>query len=178
MDVFLRDLRCGLRMLLKRKGFTLVVVLTLALATGTTTTLFSIVSKVLITPLAFEAPETIAFVWSRNEGLSRVRAPLTFTEYDDLRRKQQSFADVAALAGTVQTLTGATDPAYVDGYRVSASFFPLLGVEMCLGRTFHADVRRPRIASRAYRPHRDASARLRSGVDLGICRFRPSGLRT
>ena len=68
MDVFLRDLRCGLRMLLKRKGFTLVVVLTLALATGTTTTLFSIVSKVLFTPLAFEAPETIAFIWSRTRA--------------------------------------------------------------------------------------------------------------
>ena len=130
-------------MLLKRKGFTLVVVLTLALATGTTTTLFSIVSKVLVTPLAFEAPETIAFVWSRNEGLSRVRAPLTFTEYDNLRRKQQSFEDVAALAGTVQTLTGATDPAYVNGYRVSASLFPLMGVEMRLGRYFHADEDRP-----------------------------------
>ena len=114
MDAFLRDLRCGLRMLLKRKGFTLVVVLTLA--TGTTTTLFSIVSKMLVTPLAFEAAETIAFVWSRNEGLSRVRAPLTFTEYDDLQREQQSFENVAALAGTVQTLTGPTDPAYVNGW--------------------------------------------------------------
>jgi len=59
---------------------TLAVVLTLALATGTTTTLFSIVSKVLFTPFAFEAPETIVFIWSRNEGLPRVRAPLTFTE--------------------------------------------------------------------------------------------------
>ena len=92
MDAFLRDLRCGLRMLSKRKGFTLVVVLTLALATGTTTTLFSIVSKVLVTPLAFEAPETIAFVWSRNEGLSRVRAPLTFTE--KASRINRSFSKV------------------------------------------------------------------------------------
>ncbi len=133
-------------MLLKRKGFTLVVVLTLALATGTTTTLFSIVSKVLITPLAFEAAETIAFVWSRNEGLSRVRAPLTFTEYDDLQREQQSFENVAALAGTVQTLTGATDPAYL-GAAMRKRLTTSWSVPMCSRQIFVATKVEPQITT-------------------------------
>ena len=84
-------------------------------------TLFSLVSAVLFTPLPVESPEEIVFIQSRNDSLTRVRAPISLPDFVDLRREQTSFEDLAAMSGTVYTLTGLSEPISAFGGQRNAT---------------------------------------------------------
>ena len=136
METFYSDVRYGIRMLLKRKGFSLVVVATLALAIGANATLFSMVSTVLFLPMPFDEPDRIAFLYSQNPSLNRMRAGVSVPDFADLREELESFEGLAAFAWASHTLTGVEEPVRVAGVEVSANFFPLMGIDIVEGRPF------------------------------------------
>ncbi|HVG22311.1 MAG TPA: ABC transporter permease [Blastocatellia bacterium] len=136
METLLQDLRYGIRMLAKKPAFTAVAVLALALGIGANTAIFSVVNTVLLKPLPFKDPDQLMMVWEDNTKLGFPKdtpAPANFVDWKD---QNQVFDGMAAIATQTFNLTGVGEPEKLEGLRVSANFFPLLGVEPSLGRSF------------------------------------------
>jgi predicted permease len=132
-----QDLRYGVRMLLKKPGFTLTVVITLALGIGANTAVFSLVNAGLLKPLPLSESEQLMMVYTRTPG-----EPFDWVAYPDLmdwRAQSRSFSELSALIDNGVNLTGHGDPTRVVGGYVSANFFKLLRVEAASGRTFLPD---------------------------------------
>jgi macrolide transport system ATP-binding/permease protein len=130
-----QDLRFGARMLLKQPGFTLVAVLTLALGIGANTAIFSVVNAVLLRPLPYPEPDQLVQLLRADQSgkPSTVIGSATFVE---VKAQSQSLARIAAYEGGDMTLTGAGSAERVVSGAVTADFFPLLGVQLALGRNF------------------------------------------
>src|SRR5918912_4484717 len=132
----LQDFRFGLRVLLKRPGFTLVTVVTLGLSIGINTAVFSVVYAALVRPLPFAGPERLVVAAAENKrgGAAEVRgvAPADFVDW---RAQSRAFDGLAAYTGGGLTLDTGGLPEMISGVRVSEDFFPLLGVSPALGRT-------------------------------------------
>jgi predicted permease len=138
-----QDLRYGLRVLWKNPGFTVVAVLALALGIGANSAIFSVVNTVLLRPLPYRDPERLVMVWEdrSKQGYPRdTPAPANFIDWRD---QNQVFEGMAAIASQSFNLTGAGEPERIDGKRVSASLFPLMGVEPLVGRTFTPEEDQP-----------------------------------
>jgi putative ABC transport system permease protein len=142
-DEMIQDLRFGVRMMLKHKGFTAVAAFTLALGIGANTAIFSVVYGVLLRPLSFSEPEQLVVV---SQTRSRDRSgqlpkgqgrpsPFSPPNWLDFRAQQTVFADIGASAGTNFVLTD-NEPDRVPGANVSAGFFEALRVAPLAGRLF------------------------------------------
>ena len=127
MRTFVKDLRHGVRLLLKAPSFSTVVVLTLTLAIGANTLIFSIASFLLIRPLPFQDPDTIAFIYAVDPQRGTDRSAASYPDFVDWRDQSTSFERLAALTDTSYTLTGPADPMRVSGRRVSAGLFEAWG---------------------------------------------------
>ncbi|HEX8140381.1 MAG TPA: ABC transporter permease [Pyrinomonadaceae bacterium] len=137
MGTLWKDVRYGLRLLLKRPAFTLIAVLTLALGIGANTAIFSVVNAVVLRPLPFAGPERLVMVWETMPGNDRRSvAPGNFTDW---QRQAQSFEQLAGYSSAALNLTGDGEPERVTGAAVTANIFKTLGVEAARGRTFTAD---------------------------------------
>ena len=136
METLIQDLRYGIRLLAKKPGFTLVVVMTLALGIGVNTAIFSVVNTVLLRPLPYKDAEQIAVVWETLPSIGLEENTPAPANYIKWREQNEVFENIAAFTVGFTNLTGAGEPERVDSLRVSASVFPLLGVEPMLGRTF------------------------------------------
>ena len=141
METLLQDLRYGLRSLRNNPGFTVVAILTLALGIGVNTTIFTLINKTLLKPLAFPHSERLVLIWETfgkgpdNENI--VSAP----NFWDFQRQAQSFESMAIFdsAGRGYNLSASGDKQnaeQVSGLRVSSGFFSVLGAKPLLGRTF------------------------------------------
>jgi putative ABC transport system permease protein len=130
------DLRYALRQLAKSPGFTVVAVLTLALAIGANTAVLSLVNALLIRPLPYKAPESLVLLWERfpTQGLERI--PVSAPEYLDYEKQATSFEKIGAFNYAAYNLTTGDVPERVSGAVVSPALFPLLGVEPIKGRVF------------------------------------------
>jgi len=136
MDTLLQDLRYGIRSLLKNPGFTLVAVLALALGVGANTAIFSVVNRLLLSPLPFKDPDRLVMVWEKNIPRNRERNVVSPANFLDWNRQNQVFEHLAALAESPVNLTNAGEPEEFQAQFVTASFFPLLGVQPAYGRAF------------------------------------------
>ena len=138
MTDILQDVRYAVRMLLKNPGFTLVAVLTLAFGIGANTTIFSVVSSVLLKPLPYSNPEGLVKVWSRFTGIGLPNDLNWFSapEFRDLSQQNRSFSDVAVIGGDSYSLGLSGNPQSVSGAPVSPSLFSILGATPKLGRAF------------------------------------------
>jgi putative ABC transport system permease protein len=136
MNNLWQDLRYGARMLIKNSGVTFIAVLALALGIGANTAIFSVVNAVLLRPLPFVRSEQLVLVWEKfaRQGLDQI--PVSAPEFTEYRDQNQSFQEIAAFDTTDFNLTGGDAPERIPGAVVSASVFPLLGVQPQLGRTF------------------------------------------
>jgi putative ABC transport system permease protein len=135
---FLQDLRYAARILWKNPGFTAVAVIALALGIGANTAIFSVVNTVLLRPLPYKDPEQLVMVWEDASRHGYPRDTPAPANYVDWRDQNSVFSGMAAIADSNFNLTGAGEPERLKGRLVSASLFPLLGVEPQLGRVFTA----------------------------------------
>jgi predicted permease len=136
IDTFVADLRYGARRLRAAPGFTAITVLTLALGIGATTAIFSAVKPILLEPLPYPEAHRITMIWEvRPDG---VRADGTFGMFRGLVERARSFEEIAVFKAWQPTLTGRDQPERLNGQRVSASYFHVLGVLPILGRPFAA----------------------------------------
>ncbi len=138
-----QDLRYAMRMLLKRPGFTLVAVLTLALGVGANTALFSVVNAVLLRPLPYAQAQRLVLLWGNFQQLNMERLPAKAAEFLDYQTRNQSFDQVAAYTLRDLTLTGAAQPEPVLAARVSANLLPLIGAQPLFGRLIQAEETTP-----------------------------------
>src|SRR5262245_26897601 len=133
-DEMFQDLRFGVRMLRKQPGFTLIVVLTLALGIGANTAIFSVVNAVLLRPLPFKEADRLVAVWEINPKNSENE--VAAANFIDWGEQQAVFEELAALSYANVVLTGGDEPERLQAAIVTPSFFSSLGVQASLGRTF------------------------------------------
>jgi putative ABC transport system permease protein len=133
-----QTLRYALRRLARAPGFTAAAVLCLALGIGANTAIFTVVNAVLLRPLPFEQPERVVGVWEANRLRRSERNSVSPANYLDWRRQATVFEDMAALADLTMGLAGSGQPEEVTVQAATASFFPVLGLEAEIGRTYTA----------------------------------------
>lgn len=139
-----QDLRYGARILMKKPGFTLIAVLTLALGIGASTAIFSVVNAVLLRPLPYPEHERLMQLWLHNPDSASGRGGYGNAEFQALRERNQSFEKIAAISsGNRFSLTGSGAPEQVIGAVVTSEFFDMLGVRPQRGRTFLAGEDKP-----------------------------------
>ncbi|MBI2513385.1 MAG: ABC transporter permease [Opitutae bacterium] len=134
MHTLIQDVRFGVRTLLKNPGFSLVALLTLALALGANTAIFSFVDGVLLKPLPYPDADRIVRVLEAPPGGGR--NGISTLNYLDWARDNRSFEFIAARTGGSATLTGSDEPVRLSGAQVTAQFFDVFGAKAALGRTF------------------------------------------
>ena len=136
---FLQDVRYGLRTLAKNPGFTIVAVAALALGVGANSAIFSVVNSVLLRPLPFKDPNQLVMVWDEQTHLGFPKDTPTPANFLDWQRQNSVFAGMAAMAQRSFNLTGNGEPERLDGRRISANLFDLLGIQPQLGRNFRPE---------------------------------------
>ncbi|HEY6250866.1 MAG TPA: ABC transporter permease, partial [Candidatus Angelobacter sp.] len=135
MGTFWRDLRYGLRLLLKNPGFAGAAVVCLALGIGATTAIFSVVNAVLLRPLPYVQPERLIKVYSEFPGqISGRRFWISPPEYIDLKRDTKSWESLDAWANNGVNLGGNTEPVRITASFVTGGLLHSLGVTPALGR--------------------------------------------
>jgi len=133
MDLFLQDIKRGARSLGRSPAFTIAAVATLALGIGANTAVFSIVNAALIRALPYPQSGRLVLLREEVRGEQWSFSPPNFA---DVRAQSTSFDGVAASRWTSATLTGAGEPAALDGYLATEDFLRVLRVTPSLGRAF------------------------------------------
>ena len=140
MSTLLQDIRYALRMFVKKPGFTFMVIAALALGIGANTAIFSVVNAVLLRPLPYREPDRIVKVWEihPNTKVRDEKANVAPANFIDWANQNEVFEQIAAYEGNRRgfNLTDGGESEHIEGSRVSASLFPLLGVQPMLGRAF------------------------------------------
>jgi putative ABC transport system permease protein len=132
VGALLQDLRYAFRLLRRDPRFSLLAVLALALGTGATTAVFTVVNAVLLRPLPYAKPDRLVVALYGTAGSSPV-SPADFLDY---RREAQSFSAMAVAQVWSVTLSGGDRAERLDGLSVSGDLFPMLGVSPAIGRGF------------------------------------------
>jgi predicted permease len=132
-----QDLRYTIRQLRKNPGFAVVAVLTLALGSGATTVIFTVVSGVLLKPLAYTQPENLVTLHVQAEKRGD-RWGFSYPDFLDCQRECRSFQGVAAWTYGGGTVSAPGEAEYVDGRLISSDLFAVLGVPLVKGRSFMA----------------------------------------
>ena len=104
MATLIQDLRYGLRMLVKRPGFTIVAALSLALGIGANTVIFSLINTTLLRPLPFEDPDQLVIIFTVPAQNKSARNGVNISAYTTFREKSQSFEAMGALTGISKNL--------------------------------------------------------------------------
>src|SRR5581483_2274791 len=129
----------ALRALRKSPGFSLVTILTIGVGIGANTSLFSVYDRLVLSPVTVPSPPTLIAIWISNPQLNLNAPAVSWPHYEEIREGSRTLASVGLSAFDNFTLTGNGDPEQLNGLRVSASFFPTLGVLPAAGRNFAAD---------------------------------------
>ncbi|HEY4949391.1 MAG TPA: ABC transporter permease [Candidatus Acidoferrales bacterium] len=146
IETLLQDIRFASRILRKSPGFTTLAVLTLAVGIGASAAVFSLVNAILLRPLPYPnsgrivLPELVA---PAGVNLGSEYMPWGQLQFRALTRDAHPFQAVSAFQNDSFNLTGAGEPASLDGFRASQEFFPSLGIVPALGRAFTAEEDQP-----------------------------------
>jgi predicted permease len=133
MDSLLQDVRYAVRMLIKRPGFTLIVVLTLALGIGANTAIFSFMNSLFLRPLSFTEPDRLVRLYGVDADGRRFDV-FSYANYADLRDRSQSFAGLAAHQHVSVNLSTGAGAENVQGEIVTGNYFEMLGAQAMAGR--------------------------------------------
>jgi putative ABC transport system permease protein len=139
MRAIIQDLRYGLRLVLKRPGFTFVAVITLALGIGANTAIFSVVDAVLLRPLPYPQAERLVFVWSTMIGQGVPVAGSSMPDYREWRDRSDTLEGLGGFYyGDFNLASSGAGPERVEGALITANLFDVLQVSPALGRSFTA----------------------------------------
>ena len=136
METLLKDIRYGVRGLLKRPGFTTVAVITLALGIGANTAIFSVVNTVLLRPLPYRDAQHIVTIWQNNAKAGVSRNDVSPANFLDWKEQSQSFESMAGIEPFGLSMIGNGEPERFTSWLVTAGFFETLGTNAHRGRTF------------------------------------------
>ncbi|HVF70662.1 MAG TPA: ABC transporter permease [Chthoniobacterales bacterium] len=154
MNTLLQDIRYGVRMLLKYRGFTAVAVIALGLGIGANTAIFSLVNGVLLRPLPFPDAERIIYFEGKNPGQGITDSNISFLDFTDWTQQSDLFANTAAFwTGNANLGAEGAEPERVPRVGVTPGFFSVLGVQPMLGRTFVPEDDKPGTISVAIISH-------------------------
>ena len=134
-DVVAADLRQAARSFRRRRGFTGSIVLTVALAVGSTTVAFAVVDGVLLEPLPYDAPDRLVAVWERNPR-GKERNVVSPANYLTWRDELDSFEALATIVEGSNTLMFPEGPERVGVVQASATYFAVVGAEPLIGRLY------------------------------------------
>ena len=136
MNTLRQDLRYGLRMLRKNPGFTAAAIVTLALAIGANTAIFSVVYPVLLRPLPFNEPDRLVTLGEGRHKTGCCSYAASYPDYQDWVRTSKTFSALAGYAPDVFALSDHGEPKTIFCDMVTVNFFSTLGVSPILGRDF------------------------------------------
>jgi len=120
MQTLWQDIRYSARVLLKRPGFALIAIATLALVIGATSSIFSVVNSVLLKALPYSDPERLVLLWGTEPREDNRRGQISFTDLEEWRQQAKSFTEVVAYDGTSNPiLSGNNEPERVAAMQVS-----------------------------------------------------------
>src|SRR5215510_9362533 len=134
----LNDVRYAVRKLRQNPGFALTAIVSIALASGPNSAIFSVLNAVLLRPLPYANPDQLVIVWEKHPAVSFERLPTSPADFEDWKAQAKSFERLGAFGfgGSAMTLTGAGEPESLSALKISTDAFDLLGVQPYLGRTF------------------------------------------
>ena len=133
------DFKYALRTLLKTPGFTIIALVTLALAIGANTAIFSLINDLFLRGLPFKEPSRIVHLFAGDKSRNLVDIAISAPRFQHYREGQTLFDGFAAENIFAFTLTGVGDPVQVFGGRVTPNYFDVLGVRPILGRDFRPE---------------------------------------
>src|SRR5215510_10904740 len=142
MSDIMKEIKYAIRLLTKNPGFSAVAVLSLALAIGANTTIFTIGNAVFLTSLPVKDIATLVGVSGidqNNKVTNLELTPLSWQNFEDYRKQNDVFSGLTGFINTGVTLTGLGDPQNIPAQLVSANYFDVLGVAPAMGRGFHLD---------------------------------------
>src|SRR5215207_5394005 len=129
MDSLLNDIRYAIRNLIKRPGFTLVAVVTLALGIGANTAIFSAINALLLKPLPFPELDRIVAIWDKLPSRGVLHNEVTMANYLDWQAQSQSFEQLALYRWWSANLTGLETPERIQGFLVMANYLDAIGMK-------------------------------------------------
>jgi predicted permease len=136
-----QDLRYAFRTLRKNSGFTCVALITLALAIGANTAIFSVVYGTLLRPLPYADPDRLIVL---NETHPRIGTiSVSYLNFLDWREQNHVFSGMAVVAGVGYNMSGIAQPETISGQAISSNFLSLMGVHPMLGRDFDPSEDKP-----------------------------------
>jgi predicted permease len=138
IETIWNDLRYAVRTLARTPGFTIIIVLTLALSIGANSAIFSVIQGVLLRPLPFRQPERLVRIYFQSD--SQPKFPLNPNDFRDFRERNRTFESIAAMTRHDVQLSGnGADPVMLRGFVVTAGYFGMLGLTPARGRDFTTD---------------------------------------
>jgi putative ABC transport system permease protein len=141
LEALHQDLRYSFRTLGKNPGFTCVALITLALAIGANTAIFSVVYGALLRPLPYADPDRLIVL---NETHPRIgTVSVSYPNFLDWRDRNHVFSGMAVMAGVGYNLSGIAQPETITGQTVSSNFLSLIGVHPLFGRDFDPSEDKP-----------------------------------
>lgn len=143
LEDLVQDFRYALRTMRQRPGFAAVAVLTLALGTGATTVMFTVINGVLLKPLAYPQPERLLSLHEYSEKYGNW--DLAYLNFLDCKRESRSLTMAAWRFGG-GTISAPGEADFVPGRQFSANLFSVLGIHLYRGRAFLPDEDRPNAA--------------------------------
>ena len=141
METIWSDLRYAIRNLRRTPGFTLIMVLTLALSIGANTAIFSVIQGVLLRPLPYPNAGRLVRIYFQSD--TQPKFALNPNDLRDFRERNRTFESVAGMMRRDLQLSGAGEPVMLRGFAVSSGYFRMLGVSPALGREFSSEDERP-----------------------------------
>ncbi|MCM3905699.1 MAG: ABC transporter permease [Pyrinomonadaceae bacterium] len=141
MHKLLQDLRYALRTLLKKPGFAMIAIITLALGIGASTAIFTVVDAALVRGLPYKSPEQLYHVWESTPQKEFAQREFSYPDYQDYQQNQS--LDIGAYTGGGAIMSGRGEPERVFAPAATANFFSVLGVEPVIGRAFQPGEDKP-----------------------------------
>jgi predicted permease len=135
-EVLWQDLRYGLRMMRKRRGFTLIAIGMVAIGVAANTAVFSIADGLILRPFDYPNQDRLVMIWTQSRSAGYHHKFIPPPLFTDWQEQNQGFEQLVRFTGRLDYLTGAHGPEQVWGNLVSANFFAALGIKAALGRTF------------------------------------------